>query len=108
MAGKRKPSKGKKINPTLFIFCEGKTEESYINFLKSFYRIPSIHIHPRLHTRWSFVLNYNSLLLAKMLEMDRPNLHKLEKGGYSPSLYLLARIAEGLDMSLQEFLEGFK
>lgn len=36
----RKPPKGKKINPTFFVFCEGKTEEQYIKFLKSQYRIP--------------------------------------------------------------------
>lgn len=48
MASKRKESKGKKINPTLFVFCEGKTEEAYINLLKSLYRIPSIHIHPKI------------------------------------------------------------
>ena len=61
MAGKRKPSKGKKINPTLFIFCEGKTEESYINFLKSFYRIPSIHIHPKIggnNITEAYITNY--------------------------------------------------
>lgn len=35
----RKP-KGKLINPTFFVFCEGKTEELYIKFLKSKYRLP--------------------------------------------------------------------
>ncbi len=45
---RRRQPKGKKINPTFFVFCEGETEESYINFLKSEYRIPSIHIHPRI------------------------------------------------------------
>lgn len=48
MARKRRQPKGKKINPTFFVFCEGETEESYINLLKSTYRIPSIHIHPRI------------------------------------------------------------
>jgi len=48
MAGRRKESKGKKINPTLFVFCEGETEEAYIKLLKSLYRIPSIHIHPKI------------------------------------------------------------
>lgn len=37
---KRQASKGKKINPTFFVFCEGKTEELYIKYLKSKYRIP--------------------------------------------------------------------
>ena len=41
-------SKGKKINPTLFVFCEGETEEAYIYFLKSHYRLASIIIHPKV------------------------------------------------------------
>ena len=48
MARKRKKPAGKKINPTLFVFCEGETEVSYINLLKTVYRIPSIQIHPRI------------------------------------------------------------
>ena len=40
MGRKRKPSKGKKIKPTFFVFCEGKTEELYVKFLKSQFRIP--------------------------------------------------------------------
>ncbi|MCF6222897.1 MAG: RloB family protein [Flavobacteriaceae bacterium] len=40
MSRKRKPSRGKKIKPTFFVFCEGKTEVQYIKFLKSQYRIP--------------------------------------------------------------------
>lgn len=48
MAKGRRKSKRKKINPTLFVFCEGETEVSYINFLKTEYRIPSIHIHPNI------------------------------------------------------------
>ena len=48
MAGGRKIPKGKKINPTLFVFCEGETEESYVNHLKSLYRLPSIHIHAKI------------------------------------------------------------
>ena len=40
MGSSRKPPKGKKIRPTFFVFCEGKTEEQYVKFLKSKYRIP--------------------------------------------------------------------
>lgn len=39
MGRSRKPPKGKKIRPTFFVFCEGKTEELYIKFLKSEYRV---------------------------------------------------------------------
>lgn len=39
MASRRK-SRGKKINPTFYVFCEGQTEEEYVKFLRSKYRIP--------------------------------------------------------------------
>ncbi len=37
---KRKPPQGRKMKPTFFVFCEGKTEELYVKYLKSKYRIP--------------------------------------------------------------------
>ncbi len=37
---KRTASRNKKMKPTFFVFCEGKTEEIYIKFLRSKYRIP--------------------------------------------------------------------
>ncbi len=37
---KRNKPKGKRINPTYWVFCEGKTEEAYISFLRSKYRLP--------------------------------------------------------------------
>ena len=40
MGRSRRPSKGKTIKPTFFVFCEGKTEELYVKYLKSKYRIP--------------------------------------------------------------------
>lgn len=40
MARKRKPSRGKKIKPQYWVFCEGATEASYVNMLKSKFRIP--------------------------------------------------------------------
>ena len=48
MSSGRRKSKGKKINPTFFVFCEGETEEAYINLLKTEYRIPSIIIHAKI------------------------------------------------------------
>ena len=50
---------------------------------------------------------YSAAEFSRMMDMDRPNLHKLERGGYSPSLYLLMRIAKQLDMSTHEFLADF-
>ncbi len=39
---KRKPPKGKHIKPTLWFFCEGKTEASYVRWLRRKYRTPMI------------------------------------------------------------------
>ncbi|MFZ4741723.1 MAG: RloB domain-containing protein, partial [Bacteroidales bacterium] len=33
-------SKGKQINPTFFVFCEGETEAQYLLYLKSKYKFP--------------------------------------------------------------------
>ena len=33
-------SKGKHINPTCFVFCEGKSEEQYLCYLRSEYKFP--------------------------------------------------------------------
>lgn len=38
--GKRRPSKGKKINPHFWVFCEGETEEAYVYWLRTRYRLP--------------------------------------------------------------------
>ncbi|MCL2414241.1 MAG: RloB family protein [Bacteroidales bacterium] len=43
----RRISKGKEIRPTFFVFCEGETEEAYIAFLRSRYRVP-IEIDPKI------------------------------------------------------------
>ena len=40
MTKKGRQSKGKEIRPTFFVFCEGETEKTYIEFLRSKYRIP--------------------------------------------------------------------
>ena len=40
-------SKGKTIKPTFFVFCEGETEEAYIKYLRSSYRLP-IEIDPKV------------------------------------------------------------
>jgi len=47
MDRKRRASKEKKIKPHYWVFCEGQTEESYICFLRSKYRIP-IEIVPKI------------------------------------------------------------
>ena len=40
MSSKRRASKGKRINPHYWVYCEGETEEAYIHFLRSEYRLP--------------------------------------------------------------------
>ena len=40
MGRKRNPPRKKEIKPTFFVFCEGETEEKYVKFLRSQYRIP--------------------------------------------------------------------
>ena len=47
MGRERKPSKEKKIKPHYWVFCEGQTEEAYVCFLRSKYRIP-IEIVPKV------------------------------------------------------------
>ena len=36
----QRKSKGKEIKPIFFVFCEGESEEAYISFIKSRYRVP--------------------------------------------------------------------
>jgi len=40
MSRKRAISKVRKVNPIFWVFCEGKTEEEYLKFLKQKYRLP--------------------------------------------------------------------
>jgi hypothetical protein len=47
MKQKRRQPKGKLIKPTFFVFCEGETEETYIKYLRSLYRLP-IEIDPKI------------------------------------------------------------
>lgn len=40
MARKAKLPRGKKMNPTFFVFCEGKTEAAYVDLLRRNFRVP--------------------------------------------------------------------
>ncbi|HAM11394.1 MAG: hypothetical protein A2X04_12255 [Bacteroidetes bacterium GWF2_41_9] len=40
MAKTHRQSKGKVIKPTFYVFCEGESEETYVSFLRSRYRVP--------------------------------------------------------------------
>ena len=48
MSRSRAKRKKRKMNPTYWVFCEGETEEAYINFLKSHFRLPSIQIKAKV------------------------------------------------------------
>lgn len=48
MSRKRVKRKRRKMNPTYWVFCEGETEVAYVNFLKSYFRLPSIHIKAKV------------------------------------------------------------
>ena len=53
-------SKGKKIRLTFFVFCEGQTEEAYVKYLRSIYRLP-IEIDPKVagnRINESYISNY--------------------------------------------------
>jgi hypothetical protein len=47
MAKHPRKSKGKEIKPTFLVFCEGESEEAYITFIRSIYRVP-IQIRSRV------------------------------------------------------------
>jgi hypothetical protein len=47
MTQKRRQPRGKEIKPTFFVFCEGETEETYIKYLRSLYRLP-VEIDPKI------------------------------------------------------------
>lgn len=40
MARKAKQPKGKRMNPTFFVFCEGKTAAAYVDLLRRNFRVP--------------------------------------------------------------------
>lgn len=40
MARKAKMPAGKRMNPTFFVFCEGKTEAAYVDLLRRNFRVP--------------------------------------------------------------------
>lgn len=40
MARKAKQSREKRMNPTFFVFCEGKTEGAYVDLLRRNFRVP--------------------------------------------------------------------
>ena len=59
MAKYQRKSKGKAINPTFFVFCEGESEDAYISFLRSRFRVP-IEIISKIagyRITWNYINN---------------------------------------------------
>lgn len=42
MSRSKRIPRGKLIKPTFFVFCEGQSEEQYVSYLRSKYRIPMV------------------------------------------------------------------
>jgi transcriptional regulator with XRE-family HTH domain len=45
--------------------------------------------------------------LARRCYMDKPNITRLEKGRINPSLYILKKICEALEINLYELMKDF-
>jgi len=45
--------------------------------------------------------------LARMCDMDKPNMARIERGETNPTLVTLTRIALALNLSLEELFNGF-
>lgn len=45
--------------------------------------------------------------LARRCYMERSNIARLEKGRNNPSLYVLKKLALGLNLKLEELMKGF-
>lgn len=45
---------------------------------------------------------------ARLCYMDKSNLLRIEKGRVNTSVYILYRLAEALEMDLEEIMKGFK
>jgi transcriptional regulator with XRE-family HTH domain len=61
------------------------------------------HIRKKRITR-----NITAAELARRCFMDKPNLLRIEMGRVNTSIYILYKISEGLEISLDELLKGFK
>ena len=46
--------------------------------------------------------------LARCCYMERSNIARLETGRTNPSLFVLKKLATGMDIELDELLKGFK
>ncbi len=88
MARRKRETKGKKIKPTFFVFCEGESEETYIQLLRKTYRVP-VEIVSKI-TR-------NQVSVRKIREnIKNSTTHKKDK------IYLM------YDIDVKDFLQKLK
>jgi len=71
MAKYRRKSRGKTINPTFFVFCEGESEDTYISFLRSWYRLPIEIFSKKVGNRVTQSYINNTLRTSPRHEKDR-------------------------------------
>jgi transcriptional regulator with XRE-family HTH domain len=46
--------------------------------------------------------------LARRCYMERSNIARLETGRMNPSLFIIKKLSDGLDLTITQLLEGFK
>ena len=52
--------------------------------------------------------NISAAELSRRTFIEKPNITRIEKGGINPSLYILKKIADALEISLEELFKGFE
>lgn len=45
--------------------------------------------------------------LARRCHMDKQNIHRLEKGEFSPTVWYLSKICKGLDITISQLLNNY-
>ena len=51
--------------------------------------------------------NVSAAELSRRTFIEKPNITRIEKGRINPSLFILKKIADALEISLEEFFKGF-
>lgn len=65
MARKAKQSRRKKMNPTFFVFCEGKMEAAYVDLLRRSFRVPVAKVE---HLKRKLLPKYQIEMICLSLE----------------------------------------
>ena len=46
--------------------------------------------------------------VSRRMDIDKPNYTRIESGRTNPSLFVLRKISNGLDITMEELFKGFK